>query len=159
MDVGFKPGRTSIKARGSQAGLTELAKQLAWLAAALHPLPEPLGVCHTTPEVIVFKPIHCFSSVPSISIRIKPSFKQCPDKRMSSGEARTCWHGLFRNPVVVDGFPIRARPRDQRGLELSLETMSVLAKAPYATPYDTTLILKGPYTMLVPTARTAESVT
>ncbi|KAL3468786.1 hypothetical protein BJX99DRAFT_242696 [Aspergillus californicus] len=159
MDVGFRPGRTSIKARGSQAGLTELGEQLAWLAAALHPSPEPLGVCHATPEIIVFKPIYYFSSVPSIMIRIKPSFKRCPDQRTPTGETGTCWHGLFRNPVVVDGFPIRARPRDQRGLELSLEMMTVLAEAPYATPYDTTLILKGPCTMLVPTAQAAESVT
>lgn len=61
--------------------------------------------------------------------------------------------------MVADGFPILARHENEQGLEVSLGIMSVLAEAQFATRYDTTLVLKGPCTMLVPTRRTQRSVT
>jgi len=66
---------------------------------------------------------------------------------------------MFRNPVVVNGFPIRARHEDEQGLEVPLDMMSILAEAHFATRYDTTLVLKGHCTMLVPTRRTERSIT
>ena len=66
---------------------------------------------------------------------------------------------MFRNPVVVKGFPILARPGDERGLELPLSMMSTLGEAHFATRYGTTLILKGLCTMLVPTRKTKHSIT
>jgi len=70
----------------------------------------------------------------------------------------TCWHALFRSPVIVDGFPILARPENERGLEIPLDMISTLAEAHFATVYDSTLILKGLCTMLVPTRQTKDSI-
>ncbi|KEF51826.1 uncharacterized protein A1O9_12163 [Exophiala aquamarina CBS 119918] len=66
---------------------------------------------------------------------------------------------MFRNPMVVNGFPILARHENEQGLEISLGIMSILAEAHFATHYNTTLVLKGLCTMLVPTRRTDRSIT
>jgi len=70
----------------------------------------------------------------------------------------TCWHAMFRHPVIVDGFPIPARHENERGLEIPLDMMSTLAEAHFATVYNSTLILKGLCTMLVPTRQTKDSI-
>lgn len=66
---------------------------------------------------------------------------------------------MFRNPIVVNGFPILARHENEQGLELPLDMMSILAEAQFVTRYDTTLVLKGLCTMLVPTRQTERSMT
>jgi hypothetical protein len=66
---------------------------------------------------------------------------------------------MFRSPVVVNGFPILARYENERGLEIPLNLMSILAETHFATHYDTTLVLKGICTMLVPTRLAEHSVT
>lgn len=62
-----------------------------------------------------------------------------------------CWHALFRNPVIVEGYPIFKRYNNERGLDISLEMMSFLGKAPRATVFDSNLVLKGFSTMFIPT--------
>lgn len=66
---------------------------------------------------------------------------------------------MFRNPVLVDGFPIRDRRHDEVGLELSVEMMSALGEAPYATAFAGSSVLKGFSTLFVPTAHADRSIT
>lgn len=77
-----------------------------------------------------------------------------PDERSAS-----CWQAMFLNPLIVNGFPILARPENEPGLELPLGMMSDLAETHFATHYGSTLVLKGPCTMLVPTYRAERSIT
>lgn len=71
----------------------------------------------------------------------------------------SCWQKLFRNPVIVQGYPILCRIGKEVGLEISLEMMALLGNASRYTTFEDTLILKGFSTMFVPTASSKDSIT
>jgi hypothetical protein len=92
----------------------------------------------------------------------RPSFmlgykreKISPKERTGLG---TCWHKVFKNPVIVRGFPILARNNDERGLEIPLNIMATLGGADRATIFGDQLLIKGHATMFVPTKRVQNSV-
>lgn len=130
---------------------------LAWLGAALQCSPHPEGVVYRTP--LVTEIVH--SSEGSNIIQCALSFSNTlqassyDDLSMSA----QCWHGLFRNPVVVLGYPISRRQQDVPGLELPLDIMAELAQTRYLNPFAGRLILKGFSTILVPTAASDTLVT
>jgi hypothetical protein len=62
-----------------------------------------------------------------------------------------CWHALFKNPVVAEGFPIARRPSLKIGLEIPLAMMAILAGTSHAHTFGKSVFLKGFSTMLVPT--------
>jgi hypothetical protein len=71
-----------------------------------------------------------------------------PHAQLVNGQ---CWQSIFRNPVVVNGYPILNRPESETGLELPLNVMAALAQTRYATFFGGKLYMKGFSTMLVPT--------
>jgi hypothetical protein len=155
----LKSPKASIVAHGSQAALVELCEQLAWLGAALRASPVPVGICLATPSITTSEDINPNGGVPSLSVRLGFTVTPTLQQSLSTDQVSTCWHAMFRNPIVVDGFPILARHENEQGLEISLGIMSILAEARYATHYNATLVLKGFCTMLVPTRRTLSSIT
>jgi hypothetical protein len=70
----------------------------------------------------------------------------------------TCWHKVFKNPVIVRGFPVLARNNDERGLEIPLNIMAALGGADRTTIFGDQLLIKGHATMFVPTRRVQNSV-
>jgi hypothetical protein len=64
-----------------------------------------------------------------------------------------CWHNLFRNCLVVEGYPISRRPEigTASGLEIPFPMMAGLAQAKYVNTFLGRPIVKGFSTMLVPT--------
>lgn len=62
-----------------------------------------------------------------------------------------CWHAIFRNPVVVEGFPIARRSSLKMGLELPLAMMATLAGTSNVHTFDGKVFLKGFSTILMPT--------
>lgn len=70
----------------------------------------------------------------------------------------SCWHSLFKNPVVVRGYPILARNQEEKGLEIPLNMMANLGEASRATSFDGSLVIKGFSTMFVLTERNENSV-
>ena len=71
----------------------------------------------------------------------------------------TCWHHLFRNPVIAEGYPIPLRTENEEGLELSVDAIVTLACTSFAVNYAGYLLLKGFNSMLAPTKRVGSSVT
>lgn len=73
--------------------------------------------------------------------------------------AGQCWQELFRNPLVVVGFPIRRRePEQGPGLEFSFATLVALVGARRLTVFCGRVFLKGFCTMLVPTKYAGNTV-
>ena len=70
----------------------------------------------------------------------------------------SCWRHMFRNPVVVKGFPIRARSQPQAGLEVPLNVMAGLVDTRHVNVCYGAVYLKGSSSMLVPVARTTDMV-
>ncbi|KAJ5936391.1 hypothetical protein N7454_005026 [Penicillium verhagenii] len=70
-----------------------------------------------------------------------------------------CWQDLFRNPVVVLGFPTRRRRPDQGpGLEISLSTLVALVGTRRIAVFCGKFFLHGFCTMLVPTKYDVDTV-
>ncbi|KAH8802569.1 hypothetical protein F5884DRAFT_887230 [Xylogone sp. PMI_703] len=159
LDINLRSPKALVVARGGQAALTELGGQLSWLGAALRTSPVLFGIYFTTPSIVAFKVAHSSISVPSMTVQLGFTTTSSLDHGQPTDVDGTCWHAMFRNPVVVNGFPILARHENEQGLELPLNMMSALAEAHFVTRYDAVLILKGLCTMLVPTGQTERSVT
>ena len=70
-----------------------------------------------------------------------------------------CWEHLFRNPVVVTGYPIPRRPQSSTGLEISSSLMMALCQARTVTIFDGKPFIKGFCTMLAPTKHEEHVVT
>ncbi|RSL81845.1 hypothetical protein CEP52_017102 [Fusarium oligoseptatum] len=64
-----------------------------------------------------------------------------------------CWHDIFRNPVVVRGYPILRRVECSTGLEVPLNIMAGLARTQRVDRFNDKIYIKGFSTMLVPTRR------
>lgn len=71
-----------------------------------------------------------------------------------------CWHKMFRNPVVVWGYPIPRRPELETGtgLEIPLDMLVALADAHGVAEFDDKTFIKGYSGMLVPTKQVADMV-
>ena len=79
--------------------------------------------------------------------------------RPSRDLGQTCWHGMFRNPVIAHGYPIAPRPVNEQGLEMPFSMMAALAQTPFATCFEGATMLKGFSTILSLTKRAGASFT
>jgi len=138
---------------------------------------DPLFLAETA-EITVWLSIACRASGPRDEIQIgRMDLRQVGDYRNDvffvgeltledatiGGDENesnaTCWHGMFRNPVVAHGYPIPSRNPQEQGLELSIDLMLTLAQAFYGVVYCGVLMLKGFSTLLTPTRKENGSVT
>jgi hypothetical protein len=133
-----------VEAFGTAESIAEIGEQLGWLGAALRSSKYELGVGYCRPLVQ-------FEDTPSLKMgtlcKIRFSFQErgkYPEP--SNGQ---CWHNLFRNPVVVEGFPIPRRSKIETGLEIPLHIMAGLAESQRVNTFDGKVFIKGFSTMLV----------
>ncbi|KAK4185664.1 hypothetical protein QBC35DRAFT_476145 [Podospora australis] len=144
-----------VSARGTGRLLAELGEQLAWLGAALREgsVTEDYSVLSCKPSITHLVPSED-SPVPledGVIARWAFSFELLKESDFSSTDedAGRCWFGLFRQPVVVRGYPIRSKPAHGTGLEIELSVAAQLAQAPGATVFHKRIIVKGFCAMLV----------
>lgn len=135
--------------------IAEVGEMLAWLGAALHSSSHSEGIVYRTPFVSEIQPkggnrIECVFG-------FADTLQDDSDPGPSAGGQ--CWHGLFRNPVVVLGYPISRRHQDVLGLDLPLDIMAELTQTRYLNPFAGKLCLKGFSTMVVATAASDTLVT
>ncbi|KAH6712444.1 hypothetical protein BKA61DRAFT_736846 [Leptodontidium sp. MPI-SDFR-AT-0119] len=142
-----------VVASGSQSSIAELGEQLAWMCAALRSAPTKDSIMYTVPRLT--KPV---GSNRTFKLDCVFNHLGChqQDSSIING---SCWQKLFRNPVIVQGYPILSRIGKEVGLEISLEMMALLGNASRYTTFEDTLILKGFSTMFVPTASSKDSIT
>ncbi|OTA53093.1 hypothetical protein K449DRAFT_224392 [Hypoxylon sp. EC38] len=76
-----------------------------------------------------------------------------PEKSYKSLDSTgLCWKDLFRNPVIVLGYPVRRREREQKpGLEIPLATMAALVATRRIVSFGRKVFLVGFCTILVAT--------
>lgn len=67
-----------------------------------------------------------------------------------------CWHDMFRNPILVGGFPIPNKPGPGLGIEMPLDLLAGLVGASQAVGIQGKVVLKGFTTMLVAVKRLGE---
>lgn len=92
-------GHFQLLAEGTADFIAEVTEIVAWLTAALRCSPNESTMTYCTPRA---------GRIGSYSVEVE--FDISTDN-VPEGVAGHCWHGMFRNPVVVRGFPISRRPR------------------------------------------------
>ena len=144
-----------VEVVGSRSSVVEIGEQLVWLSSALRSSPFA-GIALCSPyikigdrdpgdkEGLTYRADGDGSPVVGIDV----TFEEGKAKPDSEGQ---CWHSLFRNPIIVRGFPIVERDPHLPGLEIPLHIMAGLVQATRAYAFDETMILKGFSSMLVPT--------
>ncbi|KAH8812294.1 hypothetical protein F5884DRAFT_855596 [Xylogone sp. PMI_703] len=121
-----------VEVIGISDSVAEIGEQLAVMSVENCP--------HVTRESPVAH-ISC-----NIDFKFDDEGQQSPDSSIGQ-----CWHHLFRNPVIVGGYPIPRRSKHGTGLEIPLNIMAGLAQAQHIDAFNNKLFIKGFSTMLIPT--------
>ncbi|KAF5971617.1 Pfs domain-containing protein [Fusarium bulbicola] len=143
---------------GMAATIAEIGEQLAWLGAAFRERPEENGLIHCTPEIFQINIIPRKSPSSQsysqhshdVACRIQFHLETVEGNQSTNGQ---CWQSLFKNPILVKGYPIPRRNEWNVGLEASLDIMAGLAQADQIHALGDGFYIKGYSTMLVPTRR------
>jgi hypothetical protein len=64
-------------------------------------------------------------------------------------EGAPSWHNMFRNPIMVSGYPILTKHEYGLGLEMPLNMVAGLAGSERANQFDGKVFIKGFSTMLI----------
>jgi hypothetical protein len=142
----------SIDATGTECSLVELGEQLAWLGSALRSSPSEEKMAYSTANIRTLNS----SLTPHFFLEFRiEDLKADEIDQLSNGN---CWQPLFKNPVVVKGYPILTRDHGERGLEIPLDMMASLGDASRTTVFDRSIVIKGFCTLFVMTKRIENSV-
>ncbi|KAJ8126681.1 hypothetical protein O1611_g6957 [Lasiodiplodia mahajangana] len=137
---------------GTRDAIAEIGEQLSWITAALRLAPNDQGVYRCKPSVQPVRFGEHWADVPGVLQPLDASFVvSCrilgpPTERNLTGQ---CWHGLFKNPTIVQGYPIPRRAREGTGLEIPLGILADLVQAPQISTFREKVFLKGFSSMLV----------
>jgi hypothetical protein len=91
-------------------------------------------------------------------VEIHPALEVLGENGLGLAQSGSCWHPLFQNPVIVQGYPILARMHNEKGLEISMDLMVGLGAANYLTDFDGIPVLKGFSSMFIATGMPANSI-
>ncbi|KAK5997703.1 Conidiophore development regulator abaB [Cladobotryum mycophilum] len=143
-----------VTASGVAASIVETGEQVAWLGAALRTSPRQSGVIHCLPAILNIvrnsAPLDQSGIPPlstSITCEIGFTMEEVPQPLTTTNGQ--CWHGAFRNPVVVKGYPIPQRSEWGTGLEIPLDIMAALVRTQRVDRFRESTYIKGFSTMLV----------
>lgn len=138
----------------------EVGEQLAWLGAALRSSPYESGIALCTPivrEVPIddyLSPV--FSTLSATGVICTIAFAMRLEPEVHRPSNCQCWHDLFKNPVVVDGYPTSRRTEHNTGLEIPLNIMAELTGTQRLNIFSGRLFIKGFSTILIPTRRAGD---
>ena len=148
-----------MKVTGNRSSITEVGEQLAWLGAALRSSPfDSIAYCRTDIHESKWSVREQVDSQNGLeqaetrALKIKFSLEGEPLETNKHVEGR-CWYQLFRNPVLVRGFPIMRRTLQESGLELPLNMIAQLLGVSRAHVFNDVVFIKGYSIMLVPSRR------
>lgn len=125
--------------------VAEVAEQIAWLVGALRQSSLDFGPVSCRPRIQEYT---------NIATHFRIEIHLDLDRRDYFGNLRNhddgrCWYGMFRNPVVVAGYPILRRPTKSHGLEVSLNLMAELIGGQRVNDMMGNHYIKGLRSMLV----------
>lgn len=142
-------GGLRITATGAEDTIVEVGQQFIWLAAALRSSPHDDGVTACHPNIR--RAPGLLGSSPAISVDF--TFKEIASGKHGVDRASGfCWQDMFRNPVIVGGFPILKKPAPGLGLEMPFRLMAALAGSERLSEFSGRTYIKGYSAMVVATA-------
>ena len=142
----FLGSTTLVRVHGLEHLVIEVVEQFAWLGAACRASPHQRRIAVTSARLVAEKDYN-------IHFKLEYSVRELSPQEQRRVQYENCWHSLFKNPVIIEGFPIPARSGSVKGLEIALDLMAGLGLTESLTVFDDCLIVKGFSTMYVPTER------
>ncbi|OTA56890.1 hypothetical protein K449DRAFT_437747 [Hypoxylon sp. EC38] len=154
LNARFDKSKFRVDIVGTDDSIAEAGQQLAWLGSTLRSSPFQKGIATCAPRI---------RSVPFMKVALPPNsmlvgeaffvidFKIEEPSANNQALPGRCWHGMFRNPVMVTGYPILAKHERKLGLEIPLNIMAALAGSERAYEFDDKVFIKGISTMLIAT--------
>lgn len=149
----------TVTAYGPMISIVEVGEQLAWLGAALRTPPHGQGLACCSPFISssasdIKAPLSSFqATIPKFKIIFADEIQQ-----QSSKLNGVCWYNLFKNPMVVKGFPIPARVEKGTGAEMPIKMMASLARTQRVDCFKGMTFIKGFSILLVPTKRSGDMI-
>lgn len=137
----------SIRVSGPVPSVAEVGEILAWMGSALRSSPYPEGVAYCSPSISCRQLSHRSDDFEAI-IDFYTRQETGGEKAASNGQ---CWHNLFKNPLVVEGYRIPQRPSEEQGLQIPLGMMAALCNTSHVNSFAGGVFIKGFSTILVPT--------
>lgn len=139
--------RLILAASGISYCVAELGDQLAWLSTALASSKDDGSITYSRPQIRNTKSLYERTldvlQQNWVIQHERAGLRSYCDNDASGG----CWQGLFRNPVVVQGYPIPRRIIANSGLEVSFDLMATLSNTQRLVDFDGRTFLKGFSTM------------
>jgi hypothetical protein len=142
-----------VEACGTAYAVAEIGEQFAWLGAALQSSSCESGVTCSTPSITKTHVSSDSHKLPKTRLKailsVTIEFEVWEEDNPGSVRGQ-CWHDMFHNPVIVQGYPIRRRSEPDTGLELPLNLMAGLMQTRRVNSFNGKLFIKGYSAMLVP---------
>ncbi|KAL6898240.1 hypothetical protein GGI43DRAFT_423762 [Trichoderma evansii] len=144
-----------VTADGPMTSITEAGEQLAWLGAALRTSPHDQGLACCSPFISsqATQPLFAKNTIVKFKIGFRDEIQQDP-----GGLNGVCWYNLFKNPMVVKGYPIPARAETGTGAEIPFNIMAGLARTQRVDCFKGMTFIKGFSILLVPTKRIGDMI-
>ena len=141
---------TFVVATGTLVSLNNIFEVMVWLGTACRASRDPY-------DISICEPVVVSDQSTALSFQVHFELRKMPQQQ--SIEARdTCWHAMFRNPAIAQGYPVPTRYGGEVGLEVSPEMMVVLAQTQTTVCYRGRIVLKGFNSALAPTHLRNKSV-
>ncbi|KAF5678711.1 nucleoside phosphorylase [Fusarium heterosporum] len=162
-----------VQVMGAGASISETGEQLAWLGAALRASSRKQGLMYCTPVVNNIYKIRPTGQDLRLEVSQDSGLEVSQDvglellgdivceigfimepvpspRQFSNGH---CWHNMFRNAILVRGYPIKSRTEQNTGLDIPLHLMAGLARAQRVDCFKDKVDIKGFSAMLIPTKK------
>jgi hypothetical protein len=148
---------------GNADSIIEVGQQFAWLGAALRSSTFDAGVTRCTPVVQRSRQGDTeeipgiLSQDSSVEVLIPIEFKMS-EHESNTNDNGQCWYSMFRNPVLVKGYPILANREHHSGIQMSLDMIAQLLGTEQAFMFDSKVFIKGFSSMAIATKRTEDTI-
>ncbi|KAJ6260647.1 hypothetical protein Dda_4874 [Drechslerella dactyloides] len=137
-----------VEVSGTADSIAEIGQQLAWLVKNFR---IKSRLSYWDPVPMLDRP-YISGFICDIYFSVE---RWEPNLVSSNGQ---CWHHMFRNPVIVIGYPIPRRRDQDTGLEIPLNMMAGLAQTQTVQSFNEKILIKGFSTLLVPTKRAGDAL-
>ncbi|KAF2476948.1 uncharacterized protein BDR25DRAFT_348857 [Lindgomyces ingoldianus] len=144
---------------GTLDSVAEIGGVVAWLGAALRSSPEERGVVYWSPFVsdLYIQAFKTDRTTVTSNINLRIGVEEMDEDAAPPWRTNgRCWHDVFRNPVVVKGYPTRIKPRKDMGIEMPMEIMAGLVGSNLISSFAGNLFIKSYSMMLILTKQVGD---
>jgi hypothetical protein len=146
-----------VEAIGTAYSVAEVGEQFAWIGSALRTSPYSSEVAYSVPRLeeahIASESVERLEKGFKAHVRFSITFSVQQDSEQQTKAHCQCWHDMFRNPLIVKGYPIPRRLEHNTGLEMPINMMAGLVGTRHVNVFDGKLFIKGHVSMLIPRRR------